>query len=41
MRTLGRNMAYFLKCREAADEAGVALPQQEPQVFTNCPLKGE
>ena len=35
MRTLGRNMAYFLKCREAADEAGVALPQQEPQVFTN------
>ena len=30
MRFLARNMAYFLKCREAADKAGIPLPKQEP-----------
>lgn len=35
MRTLGRNMAFLLKCKEAGLQAGVALPQQEPSVFTN------
>ncbi|MCM1107012.1 MAG: flavodoxin family protein [Blautia sp.] len=35
MRVLGRNMAYLLKCLEAAKKAGVALPKQEPAVFTN------
>ena len=35
MRTLARNMAYLLRCREAADKAGVPLPEQEPGVFTN------
>lgn len=35
MRVLGRNMAYLLKCREAAEHAGVKLPEQEPPVFTN------
>lgn len=35
MRTLGRNMAYFLKCRAAADAAGVALPEREDVVRTN------
>ncbi len=35
MRVLGHNMAYFLKCREAADAAGVALPPVEPPARTN------
>lgn len=35
MRVLGRYMAYFLKCREAANKAGVPLPIMEPPVFTN------
>lgn len=35
MRVLGRNMAYLLRCQEAARKAGVALPKQETPVFTN------
>ena len=35
MRTLARNMAYFLKCREAGIRAGVPLPERESQIFTN------
>lgn len=35
MRVLGRNMAYFLKCKEAAEKAGVELPKFEEPVFTN------
>ena len=35
MRFLARNMAYFLKCREAADKAGIPLPKQEEVTFTN------
>lgn len=35
MRVLARNMAYFLRCKEAADNAGIALPKQEIPVFTN------
>jgi flavin reductase len=35
MRVLGRNMAYMLKCKEAAAQAGVSLPEQESAVFTN------
>lgn len=35
MRVLARNMAYLLRCQEAARSAGVALPKQEPPVFTN------
>lgn len=35
MRVLGRNMAYLLRCQEAAKKAGVALPEQETPVFTN------
>jgi len=35
MRYLARNMAYLLKCRRAADEAGVPLPTQEDKVSTN------
>ena len=35
MRVLARNMAFMLKCKEAGLKAGVALPKQEPPVFTN------
>ena len=35
MRTLGRNMAWFLKCKEAAIKAGVPFPKQEERVSTN------
>lgn len=35
MRTLGRNMAWFLRCKEAATQAGVPLPRQEDRVRTN------
>ena len=35
MRMLGRNMAWFLKCKEAGMKAGVKLPTQEERIFTN------
>jgi len=35
MRTLGRNMAWFLRCKEAAFKAGVAFPEREERVATN------
>lgn len=35
MRILGRNMAWFLKCKEAGAKAGVPLPKQEQISFTN------
>lgn len=36
MRMLARNMAWFLKLREAGDKAGVPLPKQEEVInFTN------
>ena len=35
MRTLGRNMAFFLRCKEAGIKAGVKLLEVEPTVFTN------
>jgi len=35
MRTLARNMAFFLKCKEAGLKNGVALPEQEDGIFTN------
>ncbi|MGN0292637.1 MAG: flavodoxin family protein [Lachnospiraceae bacterium] len=35
MRVLARNMAYFLKCRQAAENAGIRPPQQEESVATN------
>lgn len=35
MRTLGRNMAWFLRCKDAGANAGVPLPQREPRIFTN------
>jgi len=35
MRILARNMAWHLKCREAAEKAGVQLPKKEDTVWTN------
>lgn len=35
MRTLGRNMAWFLKCKEAGIKAGLSFPEREETVFTN------
>ena len=35
MRVLGRNMAWFLKLKEAGDKMGVKLPQQETPIRTN------
>ena len=35
MRILARNMAFFLKCKEAGLKAGVHLPMQEDTVRTN------
>ncbi len=35
MRTLGKNMAWLLKCIQAGKEAGVTLPEKEPRAVTN------
>lgn len=35
MRTLGRNMAWLLKCIEAGKKAGIALPEHEQTISTN------
>lgn len=35
MRTLGRNMAWLLKCIEAGRAAGVAFPEREEPIRTN------
>ncbi len=35
MRFLARNMAWFLKLKEAGEKAGVELPKQEKVIYTN------
>ena len=35
MRNIGRNMAYLLKCMDAAAKAGIEKPEKEPRVWTN------
>lgn len=35
MRALGRNMAWFLKLKEAGEKVGIELPEQEPQIRTS------
>lgn len=35
MRIIGKNMSFFLKCKEAGLKAGIQLPEQEQFVFTN------
>ena len=35
MRVLARNMAWFLKCKDAGVKAGVPVPVQEENIYTN------
>lgn len=35
LRILGKNMAYFLKCKELGEKNGIKFPEQEEIVFTN------
>ena len=35
MRTLGKNMAWFLKTKEAAIRAGIPFPKREERIYTN------
>jgi len=35
MRVLGKNMAWFLKCKDAGSKAGVPFPEREERVYTN------
>jgi multimeric flavodoxin WrbA len=35
MRILGRNMAWFLKSKDAGMKAGISLPEQEERVITD------
>lgn len=35
MRILARNMAWHLKCKEAAEKAGIPMPKKEETVSTN------
>jgi multimeric flavodoxin WrbA len=35
MRVLARNMAWFLKCKDAGTKAGIQLPKKEEIIFTN------
>lgn len=35
MRVLGRNMAWFLKCKEAGIKAGITFPDREERIGTN------
>lgn len=35
MRVLARNMAWFLKCKEAGRQAGVAMPVREDHLITS------
>ena len=35
LRFLARNMAYFLKCKEAGQKAGINPPTEEEVAFTN------
>lgn len=35
MRILGKNMAWYLKCRDAAQKAGIEPPNKEQAVWTN------
>lgn len=35
MRILARNMAWHLKCQQAAKEAGIEMPKKEETIWTN------
>lgn len=34
-RIPGKNKAFFLKCKQAGEQAGINLPEQETVMFTN------
>ena len=35
LRTVARNMAYYLKIQEAGKAAGIEMPEREPRVYTS------
>jgi len=35
IRTLSRNMAWFLKCKDAGEKAGISMPEIEKKINTN------
>ena len=35
MRIVGKNFAWHLKCKEAAEKAGIAAPEAEETIYTN------
>jgi hypothetical protein len=35
MRVLGKNMAFFLKCKKIAMDAGLQMPEPEKFIYTN------
>lgn len=35
LRILGKNMAWFLKIKEAGEKAGISYPEKEDYIFTN------
>lgn len=35
MRALGKNMAWFLACKQAGEKAGIAMPEKETRISTN------
>ena len=35
VRILARNMAWFLKCKEAGEKAGIKMPEDEKKIMTN------
>jgi multimeric flavodoxin WrbA len=41
MRTLGKNMAWILKCIDAGKKAGVSYPELEPKTNTNFVMPKE
>jgi hypothetical protein len=35
MRILARNFAWFLKCKQAGEEAGIPFPEKEHRIHTD------
>ena len=35
LRILGKNMAYFLKCKELGEKNGINFPEEEKVIYTN------
>ena len=41
MRILGKNMAWFLKCKEAGEKAGISAGAGEDQFHELCPIRSD